>query len=67
MGYIIALVIIVVVPVLFLLLSRRTAGRGGISQPGRGMTVSAPSSDQPTPGAGTNPSKPGAERRVPPG
>ena len=67
MGYLIALGIIVLVPVLFLLLSRRTAGRGGITQPSRGMTVSQPSSDQPTPGRGSNPSAPGTERRVPPG
>ncbi len=71
MGYIIALVaIFVIAPLLFLLLSRRTsAGGGGMRHASRGMTVEAPSSDQPTPGAAgaINQPKNGAENRLPPG
>ena len=68
MGYLIALLaVVLVVPLLFMLLGRRTSGPGGISQRSRGMTISEPSSDQPTPGAGTNRNAPGTERRIPPG
>lgn len=70
MGYIIALVILlVVVPILFLLLSRRTAGSGRVGSRDHGVTVDKPSSDQPTPGApgSINQPAPGAERRLPPG
>lgn len=71
MGYIIAIVILlIVVPLLFVMLSRRgAAGGGGIRSRDRGMTVEAPSSDQPTPGApgSVNQTAPGAERRLPPG
>jgi hypothetical protein len=68
MGFIIAvLVALLVVPLLFILLGRRSAGRGGITTRSRGMTVSEPSSDQPTPGAGGNRVTQGAERRIPPG
>lgn len=70
MGYIIGLVLLVViVPLLFVFLSRRQRGAGTLA--GRhsgGVTPARPSSDQPTPGAGTvNETAPGAERRVPPG
>ena len=71
MGYIIGLLLlIVVVPLLFMLLSRRTAGSGGMGGKGRsrGVTVSEPSSDQPTPRANeTNRAGPEVERRLPPG
>lgn len=70
MGYIIALVILlVVVPLLFVLLSRRSAARGGIRAGDRGVTHEEPSSDQPTPGAAgaVNQPRPGTEGRIPPG
>jgi hypothetical protein len=71
MDYIIALVLIViVVPLLFVLLSRRGKGAGGIGeQPhSSGMTVMEPASDQPAPTAdSTNQVAPGVERRLPPG
>lgn len=71
MGYIIAIVVLlIVVPLLFVLLSRRSAaGGGGIRSKSRGMTVEAPSADEPTPGApgAVNQPAPGAERRLPPG
>lgn len=69
MGYIIALVVLVlVVPLVFMLLTRRSAGAGR-PPADRGMTVEQPSSDEPTPGApgATNQPAPGAERRIPPG
>jgi hypothetical protein len=68
MGYIIALVLIaVVVPLIFILLSRRTSGGGGIDSADRGMTTSEPSAEEPTPQPGTvvNPLPPG-ERKLPP-
>jgi hypothetical protein len=70
MGYIIALVLLaIVVPLLFLLLSRRTTSAGGLdAKHDRGVTVSGPSSDQPTPRSNAvNQASPGAERRLPPG
>lgn len=71
MGYLIGLVfLIIVVPLLFVLLSRRTAstGRLGGERHDRGVTVTKPSSDQPTPRAdATNQATPEAERRLPPG
>lgn len=71
MGYIVALVLLVaIVPLLFVLLSRRTSGAGTATakRGGRGITVEQPSSDQATPGADTlNQPSPGAERRIPPG
>src|SRR5690606_26157188 len=51
MGYIIAIVLlIIVVPLIFMMLSRRTSGAGGVNQgrDDRGVTVSKPSSDEPT-------------------
>lgn len=70
MGYIFALVfLLVVVPLLFLLLTRRAGGGGGVDTHNRGMTVSQPSSDQPTPPAGPRTDRPhqGSDRGVPPG
>jgi hypothetical protein len=68
MGYIIAVVIVLLLlPLLFVILGRRSTGRGGITTRGRGLTMSEPSADQPTPGRGGNESAPGTERRIPPG
>ncbi|HUR57281.1 MAG TPA: hypothetical protein VM029_06205 [Opitutaceae bacterium] len=70
MGYIVAIVVIVlVVPVLVLMLSRPKTGAGRPASRNRGVTVSAPSSDQPTPPAGPRTDRPssGADRGVPPG
>jgi hypothetical protein len=71
MGYIIAIILlIIVVPLIFMMLSRRTSGAGGVTegQGNRGITVSQPSSDEPTPQAGSiNQPKPETERRIPPG
>jgi hypothetical protein len=71
MGYIIAVVLLaIVVPLLFLLLSRRTTSAGGLAdkQRSRGVTVSRPSSDQPTPRADNlNQSSSDTDRRLPPG
>ena len=71
MGYIIAIVLLaIVVPLLFILLSRRTTSAGGLvdKHRSRGVTVSQPSSDQPTPRAeNLNQPDPGADRRLPPG
>lgn len=70
MGYIIALVVFVVlVPLVFLMLTRRSAGSGRIGSRDHGMTVEEPSSDQPSPGAegSLNQPRPGAEKRIPPG
>lgn len=71
MGYIIALgLLVIVVPLLFLMLSRRTTSAGGLAdkQRSRGMTVSRPSSDQPTPRADNlNQPAPDEDRKLPPG
>lgn len=72
MGYIIALVVLlIVVPLLFILFSRRTGAAGGTAvkwRGDRGVTVEQPSSDQPTPRADTvNRASPEAERKLPPG
>jgi hypothetical protein len=70
MGYIVALILVVlVVPLICLLLSRRTTGAGRLETHDRGMTVSRPSSDQPTPPAGPRTDRPstGADHGVPPG
>ena len=70
MGYIIALVLLVViVPLLFVLLSRRPSGAGTDGSPkAGGVSPSGPSSDAPTPGAATvNHGTAEAERRIPPG
>lgn len=70
MGYIIALVFFVLlVPMLFLLLTRRAGGGREPRSHDHGVTVEQPSSDEPTPGApgSINQPVPGAERRIPPG
>jgi hypothetical protein len=71
MGYIFALVLLFLVPPLFIVLSRRTTRAGGIvhDPDERGVTVSGPRSDQPTPrGDNTvNQTAPGAKKRLPPG
>jgi hypothetical protein len=72
MGYIVALVLLLIaVPLIFILSGRRTTSAGGMAaRPrDRGVTVSQPSSDQPTPrgDATVNQTAPGAERRLPPG
>jgi len=70
MGYIIALIVLViVVPLLFVLLSRRSAAGGsGIRHGVRSVTREMPSADGPTPGAprSLNQPKPGSEERLPP-
>jgi hypothetical protein len=72
MEYIITVaVVIIVVPILFLVLSRRTVGGAGIEhKPGdHGVTVASPSSDQPTPQAEktVNRPAPGTQPPLPPG
>jgi hypothetical protein len=70
MGYIVALVLLlIVVPLLFLWMNRRPGGgEGGSGRRAGGVSVTRPSSDQPTPGAGNvNEASQDAERRVPPG
>lgn len=69
MGYIIGLIIVlVVVPLLFALLNRRSTGPAGADSRDRGVTVAKPSSDQPSPGGhATNQERAAAERRLPPG
>ena len=71
MGYIIAIILLViVVPLIFLLLSKRTSGAGTLGRAAHsgGVTPSQPSSDQPTPQAGSmNQPSAEAERRIPPG
>lgn len=71
MGYIIAIILLViVVPFIFLLLSKRTRGAGtlgGVPHSG-GVTPSEPSSDQPTPQMDSvNQPAAEAEHRIPPG
>ena len=69
MGYIVVLILLVVaVPLLFVIFSRRPGGSGP-AQHDRGMTVAEPSSDQPSPGASRAGQRlsPEAERRLPPG
>ena len=70
MGYIIALVLLlVVVPLLFILINRRPEGAGmDNTRRSGGVAPTRPSSDQPTPGASNlNQATPEAERRMPPG
>jgi hypothetical protein len=53
MGYILGIVIVLLVlPLLFMLLSRRGGGRGGIDSSNRGVTPDRPAADEPTPRAG---------------
>jgi hypothetical protein len=71
MGYIIAIVLlIVIVPLLFMLLSRRTSSPGGVAEGhrSRGVTTAEPAAEQITPRAdSTNRATPEAERKLPPG
>jgi hypothetical protein len=70
MGYVIIwIVALLILPILFVLLTRRTGDRGARKSGDHGVTVSEPSSDQPTPGkgSGVNQVQPDAERRIPPG
>jgi hypothetical protein len=71
MGYFIAIIVLlIVIPLLFMMLSRRTTGPSGLGgKPAdRGVTVAKPSSDQPSPrGGAVNEPEPGAEKRLPPG
>ena len=61
MGYIIGvIVLILLIPLLIMLLTRRGRGPGGIGTSGHGVTHEQPSSDQPTPPG------PGS-KRIPPG
>jgi hypothetical protein len=68
MGYIIGIILLVImVPLLFLMLSRRTSSTGGLAAKDRdrGVTVSRPSAEEPTPRAdGLNQPAPGKERRL---
>lgn len=62
MGYLIGLVLVlVVVPLLWMALTRRTTGTGGIDSHDRGLTPDIPASDEPTPRAG-----PGVDPKIPP-
>ena len=70
MGYIIALVVLaIIVPLLFVLLGRRSSASGMLDAKPKsgGVTPSRPSSDQPTPGAGSVNQAIGTGREVPPG
>jgi hypothetical protein len=69
MDYILVLVFFVVVPiVVFFLLKERPHRVGGPGAYDRGITVSEPAADQPTPQANAvNQVTPGREKRIPPG
>jgi hypothetical protein len=71
MGYIIAIVLLLIaVPLVFLLMSRAPRGAGGMGRRRHdtGVTVTQPSSDQPTPPAhAMNRPSEGADKNVPPG
>jgi len=56
-------VVLLLVPILFILFSRRTQGGTAPSSLDKGMTHTEPSSDQPTPKAGPSASS----ERTPPG
>jgi hypothetical protein len=69
MGYIIAIVLILVaVPLLLLVLSRRPSGAGTLDPRRRsgGFTPTHPSADAPTPQPDSINQRPEAERRLPP-
>jgi hypothetical protein len=58
MGYIIGLIfLLLLVPLMFMMLTRRTTGRGGINAGNHGMTPDQPTADEPTPrpGPGVDP------------
>jgi hypothetical protein len=66
MGYIITIVVLVlVVPLLFMMLTRRSRSGGGIDSSDHGVTVLQPSSDQPTPPADRTSNSP--QNKMPPG
>jgi len=71
MGYLVVLVLLlVVIPLMFVLLSRRPTGVSGraTNSRERGMTVAKPSADAPTARADAiNQPAPGGEKRLPPG
>lgn len=63
MGYIIGIVIVLLLlPLLFMMLTRRSTGHGGIDSANHGVSPDRPSSDQPTPRPGPN-----TDTRIPPG
>jgi hypothetical protein len=69
MGYIIAIILLlIVVPLLFIMLSRKSSGAGTLDSGPRsgGFTPSRPSADAPTPQPGSINQRPEAERRLPP-
>lgn len=58
MGYIIGLVIVLLlVPLVVMLLTRRTTGHGGIDAANHGVSPDRPAADEPTPrpGPGVDP------------
>lgn len=70
MGYIIALVLLLIVtPLVVIMLARKAPGGArNIGKSDRGVTTSEPSADQPSAGGGAvNKPSPEAERRLPPG
>lgn len=71
MGYIIALILLlIIVPLLFVTLGRRSSGAGTLdgSPKSGGFTPTRPSADVPTPRANSvNQPTPEGERHLPPG
>ena len=62
MGYIIGLVfLLLLVPLIFMMLTRRTTGPGGIEGADHGISPNKPAADEPTPRAG-----PGVDPHIPP-
>lgn len=62
MGYIIGLLILLLlVPLVFMALSRRTGAAGGIQSSDHGVTPQQPSAAEPTPRPG-----PGVDPKIPP-
>jgi hypothetical protein len=62
MGYILGLVVVLIlIPLLFMMLSRRTRVSGGIDSADHGVTPDRPAADEPTPRAGPN-----VDRKIPP-
>jgi hypothetical protein len=69
MGYIIAIIAILIVIPLLMMLTRRPSSSGLQSRATRDTARSEPASDQPTPPAGPQTDQPhrGSDRGVPPG
>jgi hypothetical protein len=69
MGYIAVLVVmVIVVPVLFMLFSKRPVAHGETKRKDHGVTHTQPASDQPTPRSGAvNQISSGATKKIPPG